>query len=100
MAKRHSAFRDSNLYPDHPVILGPGIATSQADSRFWYVNQDGLFLKDIDPASSALPMIECLVRVSEKMNFTSSKFEGLSSEQVSSLLNWEAEKYRQKLTVT
>lgn len=88
--------RRETWYPDHAVILGPGIPASAHPDTGWYVCGRGLvhILEERRPALE--PMIEALIRVGLRLN-TDCERRALSSEQVTEVLSWDAEKDRQTL---
>ena len=101
-----SRARAASYYPDHVVFLGPALPVIAEDRMEAYVNSEPAFpvvlvegtgtlvRNDIRP--SALAMLECLqnvlCRVPADWTMT-----GLSKSDEMSLLNWDAEKYRQAL---
>lgn len=90
------ALRRETLYPDHAVVLGPGIPRSRLDGARWLIGDDGAVAVE-DAARAALePMIEALIRVVARIAVDRPR-SALSPEDVRALLNWDAEKERQSL---
>ena len=97
------------LYPDQCVYLGPGVAILDADAsatpaieRFGHhhgatprvilVSGQGVLVAD-DLNRAGRELLISLKRVLERLD-TTAKIRPLKPEQVASLMNWDAEKYR------
>jgi len=98
-----------SYYPDHVVFLGPGmnIANSLYDFRSKVINNKSLESKPIifsgvgvfipnDFESKEIDMIKALSLVLGRVS-NDSEVRVLTNLQEKELLNWEAEKYRQKI---
>lgn len=98
---RMPGLRQMTLYPDHAVILGPGIPGGpEAEGATWYVDTDRAVIGvRTDRAAALMPMIECLIRVVLRLpeDLTDTDLRALGPDDVTSLLNWDAEVYRQAM---
>lgn len=92
------------LFPDQVVFLGPKptcILPNQLrdalikDHDILFVKDVGVLLKESLP-NSKLEQLECYAEVLMRID-NNSDLVSLSDKEVSGLLNWEAEKYRQKV---
>jgi rhamnose utilization protein RhaD (predicted bifunctional aldolase and dehydrogenase) len=84
------------FYPDHVVFLGTKIPHD-----FYFggpavlVRRKGILIhKDAKPAVE--PMLRCLADIFRRVE-AKAKLSPLNAEQIDQLLNWDAEKYRQKI---
>lgn len=97
-----------SLYPDHVVFLGPGITVVEptvplieledlmaAAPKLLAVRDTGVLLRD-DLNDADLSMIRCLADVVMLVN-SDAKVNYLSTEHEMELLDWDAEKLRQRL---
>ena len=83
-------------YPDHAIFLGVGIATEFGNSAPMVV-REGLGVAIHPTALRAIePMGRCLADVLRRVT-AREKLNTLTAEDISRLLNWDAEKYRQAL---
>ena len=93
----HPDLRNETLYPDHAVILGHGVPESATDNeRGWYISTDGAVVVRDDRRVVLEPMLEALLRVCARLNLDAER-STLSKDDVSALLNWDAEKARIKI---
>lgn len=95
----HGEMRSETLYPDHAVILGPGIPIDGAAQVGWYVDDNGVTHVRDELRPVLEPMIEALVRVILRLDPDAPR-NRLTQEDVAELLDWDAEKERQAMSVT
>ena len=88
---------EGTYYPDHVVFLGPALPTSDHDGARPVVLKpgEGVLLRD-DATASQRAMLRCLSDVFARLPEDWS-VEAIGPEAESSLLDWDAEKYRQAL---
>ncbi len=85
-------------YPDHVVFLGAKVPQDFASGApaIAFPSAGVLIHKDAKPAVE--PMLACLSEVFLRLN-TTDQLKPLAVNDVSRLLNWDAEKYRQTLSI-
>jgi rhamnose utilization protein RhaD (predicted bifunctional aldolase and dehydrogenase) len=91
-----------SLYPDHVVILGPGIpichttrplSTNVSD---WFIVPGFAAIGKRQRHVAVDEMIEALARVALRIPF-GRKYQSLTQSECNELLSWDAEKYRRSL---
>ena len=88
--------RNAAFYPDHVVFLGVGVATeiSSGAALVAIAGKGVLIRNDAKPAME--PMGRCLADVMRRVGEDSTLI-ALNDRDIDSLVNWDAEKYRQDL---
>lgn len=86
----------SVFYPDHVVFLGVGVATSfDGDPPLVAIPGLGVVLRE-DAKAAVEPMGRCLADVMRRIG-EEDPLVAISAGEISRLVNWDAEKYRQTL---
>jgi len=95
---REIAFR-GNMYPDHIIFCGPTIGKAEKPSgETLLVDPEGRVFIKTDANAGAEALAGCLGNVLLRLP-DDAEVSYLTIEDVASLLNWDAEKYRQRLNV-
>lgn len=88
-----------NMYPDHVIFCGPAIGRAENPSHeILIVDHEGRASIRSDANSGAEALAGCLGNVLLRLP-ESAEVNYLTVEDVASLLDWDAEKYRQSLNV-
>lgn len=88
---------DAVLYPDHAVFLGVGVADRvESDAPLVALPGQGVLVRE-SAAPAVEPMGRCLADVLRR-NGPRERIRRLTPDEIGALLNWDAEKYRQRLT--
>jgi rhamnose utilization protein RhaD (predicted bifunctional aldolase and dehydrogenase) len=94
------------LYPDHVVFLGPqphmydSLECFKLDTKIpemVFIKGKGIYTLE-DCSQTKIEQLECYFNLLLRIN-KDSEIDTLTTEQVSELLNWDAEKYRQNLNI-
>ena len=103
------ALRCGTLYPDHAILLGPGVVVAEDNQSLAaiidreqqacralihtvVVPGEGVLIRDALPKASH-EMLNCLADVTLRLQ-SADNLRALTREQVHVLINWEAERYR------
>jgi rhamnose utilization protein RhaD (predicted bifunctional aldolase and dehydrogenase) len=94
-----SLARNEVFYPDHAVFLGIGIAAEIASNApAVAIPGKGVLIRN-DAKPAVEPMVRCLADVMRRIE-PGTPLVSLTDENIAMLLNWDAEKYRQGLSVS
>jgi len=87
------------MYPDHIIFCGPTIGKAEKPSgETLLVDPEGRVFIKTDANAGAEALAGCLGNVLLRLP-DDAEVSYLTIEDVASLLNWDAEKYRQRLNV-
>lgn len=88
--------KSGSYYPDHVVFLGPALPMSETEGAPAYLVEGEGILQLADATSSQIAMLRCLSDVLLRLP-AEWQPEAIGTDAEASLLNWDAEKYRQAL---
>ena len=88
--------RNAVFYPDHVVFLGVGVATEiSSGAALVAIAGNGVLIRN-DAKPAVEPMGRCLADVMRRVEEDNALI-ALNDQDIESLVNWDAEKYRQSL---